>query len=208
MFDLAGLDKILDGKRRERLAQLSRRHAESMQAPSLAGAQFGANRGEGRLPHDRWKCLRKSIHRSDDANGPCDPGAIEQIRDQRRWQQRHINGEKDGILGLHRLKSRTDAGQWTAGGGAQEALARIVNDGRKLRKLRSCACGRRRETGLPKDVQRPRDQGLAVQLDERFVCSHAARLPARQDKSGSRISLDRVGPLTQPPASSRKRIRD
>jgi len=86
MLELTGLNQILDGERGERQAELIRCGSEGMQAPSLTGAQFSANCGERVFPHDRRKCLRKSIDGRDDSDGPGEPSTIAQIRNQRRWQ--------------------------------------------------------------------------------------------------------------------------
>ena len=79
MLELTGLNQILDGERGERQAELIRCGSEGMQAPSLTGAQFSANCGERVFPHDRRKCLRKSIHGRDHSDGARDLRAMEQL---------------------------------------------------------------------------------------------------------------------------------
>ena len=110
-----------------------------------------------------------------------DSRVMEQIRDERGWQEWHISGEKNDEARGGGLQRGTNPGQWS------QARPRIGND-RRIRGERRVGgrvgpSDRRRKTSRTQCGERMRDERPAAKGQERLIAAHAARLPAGEDKA-------------------------
>src|SRR5215472_2744051 len=100
MPDLTGLNKQFERQVRKGFRERVRCGAKGLQAVSIVGTKRNLKRRSGGTNNDRWKCLDEACNGCDGNGGLRDRCVVMEVIDKCCGDQRHIDGEEDGVTGI------------------------------------------------------------------------------------------------------------